>query len=481
VTESSRVRLLWGALAAAALLPRVLGALWRRPWHDEYFTAWVASRPWRELLPSLQVDSGPPLPYVLTKLLATSGLPAIDAARLLTVLAGTAAVLLAARSAERAFGIRAAWWCGGLLALHPLALAWSCEGRAYAWLLLAAAWGWERLEAMARGERAALGLALAVALGCWSHAFGLILALALATAAFSLAASARRTVLLAIAGGVASHLPWLPIALAQPPLATAWMSRSWQMLPATEKLLAPVRLLPTLAPFGAQVDLPSAPGALQLLAAVLVLALLVPPARAARPWLLFGLPALGLAGVAACGVPAFYAGRGEALFLAPFVALLAAGAARGRARTACACALALGGLAMTALALSAWLHEPPRAEERLATTIRQVLPEGGTVVVGGYWRLGLWYHLRGSGREYELVNVPAAAARHPGWYDDAAERPAPGELAHLEARLRAHPGSVTVVVTPHLATTSSLEALARFLRLQPTLSGPVATLYSLPR
>jgi hypothetical protein len=160
-------------LALAALLPRALAATLRAPWHDEYFTVWAATLPLKELIAALRLDSGPPLPYLLVKLISMVGIPTLFAARALAVAAGTAAVLLAARASRRVFGAETGWWTGALLAFHPLAVAWSCEGRAYALLLLAVAWAWDRLEALAAGRRAAIGFAFAVA-RCWCHGLGLL-------------------------------------------------------------------------------------------------------------------------------------------------------------------------------------------------------------------------------------------------------------------------------------------------------------------
>ena len=183
MSRGSVDRLSWAGLALAALAPRLAGALLRHPWHDEYFTAWAARLPFAELMAALRLDSGPPLPYLLVKLVASLGIPGLAAARTVSVLAGTAAVLLAARAARRSSGPAAGWWTGAFLAAHPLAVAWSSEGRAYALVLLAAAWAWERLETLARDGRGALGLAAAVALACWSHGLGLLLAGVLAAVA----------------------------------------------------------------------------------------------------------------------------------------------------------------------------------------------------------------------------------------------------------------------------------------------------------
>ncbi|HUK11654.1 MAG TPA: hypothetical protein VLW17_00015 [Thermoanaerobaculaceae bacterium] len=466
----------WLLLAAAALVPRALGAALRPPWHDEYFTAWVAGLPWRGMLAALRLDSGPPLPYALAKVLAAFGVPALAAARGLAVAAGTAAVLLGALAARRAFGPAAGWWTGALLAVHPLALAWSSEGRAYALVLAAAAWGWERIERLAHDGRGAPGLAIAVALGCWSHAFGLVLAGALALAALTVGAAARRRALGAVAAGVASHLPWLPVALAQPAAATAWMAQAWHALAPPERALAPVRLLPPAAPFAAQLDLPSTGTIGQVAAAAICVALLLIAARGPRAWLLLAVPAAGLGGLALLGVPAFYGGRGEALFLVPFLALLASATARLAPARWAAAALVAAGALVSAIALRDWARWPPSGEARLATALARALPGGGSVVVGGYWRLGIGYHLGRGAQRFELISYPAEAARHPGWYDDALDRPAADELERLATELRSREWRCAIVTQPGLATATDLAKLARALGLVPALAVPGATL-----
>ncbi|MFH1175829.1 MAG: glycosyltransferase family 39 protein [Acidobacteriota bacterium] len=471
------------AIGTGALLLRGLAAAARPPWHDEYFTSWAASLPLRELIGALRLDSGPPLPYLLAGLLAAFGLSALTAARLVAVLAGTGAVLVAARAAGRAFGPRAGWWCGLLLACHPLAIAWSSEGRAYALLMLAAAWGWERVDRIGDSGSGGVGLALAVALGCWSHALGLVLAGALAAAALVLPPARRRLALLAVAAGLGSHLPWLPVALAQPPTATAWMVQAWQALPLAGKALAPLQLLPPAAPFARQLDLPSLPQPLQLLAAALCLCLLAARRPAARPWLLFALPLVALAGLAWLGLPALYSGRAEALVLSAFAALLAAGATRNRATRLAAAALVAAALATSALAVRGWIGAPPSPERQLAMALERALPAGGTVVIGGYWRLGLTYHLGAEAGRYELRSFPATAARHPGWYDDASDQPAPSELADLQRELASEASrgrALAVLVAPAAATARALTELGRQLGLQPAVASPAAVLWLWP-
>jgi hypothetical protein len=477
VSTTRRVRLLIAGIATATVGLRVAAAVLRPAWHDEYFTAWVAALPWRDALAALRVDSGPPLFYALTKALALSGLAPLAAARLLAVVAGSLAVLLAGRAARAAFGPPAGLVCAALLAVHPLALAWSSEGRAYAVLLLAAAWGWERLERLATTGHGARGLAIAVALACWSHAFGLVIAAALAVGALSLATRQRRLALIGIGAGLATNLPWIPVAVRQPAAATAWMTPAWKALPLSDRLLAPVRLLPPLAPFGHHLDLPSAPLAAQLLAALLCVALIAACRPSWRPLALWLVPAFGLTGLAILGVPAFFPGRGEAVFLVPFLGLLGGGAVRRRLATVAAAALVVSGTAAAVVALRDWRDLPPSPEARLAAAVRQYLPDGGTVVVSGYWRLGISHWLGAARPRYALINVPRAAALHPGWYDDASEPTGRSELAGVAARLATSPGRAAVVVSPGLRSALALERLAGQLGLVPAIGVPGARLF----
>ncbi|MFZ5788958.1 MAG: glycosyltransferase family 39 protein, partial [Acidobacteriota bacterium] len=398
-----------------------------------------------------------------------------------SVLAGTLAVVLAARAATRAWGRPAGIVAGLLLATHPLAVAWSSEGRAYGLLMLASAWAWERIEAVERDGGGTVGLGAAVALGCWSHALGLVAAAAAAAAALLLPATRRRTALTAIGAGLATHLPWVPIAAAQPAAATAWMTEAWRMLPAGERMAAPVRLLPPLAPFGEFLDIPSSPAWAQGGAALACVALLFAARRVRTPATLTVLPAAGLACLAWLGVPALYPGRAEAAFLAPFAGVLAAGADRRAARAAGGILVA-GACVADVAALRTWSGTPPRGEQKLAAALLERLPEGGTVVVGGYWRLGLWYHL-GHGRErYEIVNVPSSAAAHPGWYHDEPVVGAPieAEAEAVASRLASTPERAAAVVSPGLTSTHPLMQMADRLGLVPALDVRGGRLY-LPR
>jgi hypothetical protein len=473
----------WAGLALAALAPRVCGALLRHPWHDEYFTAWAGRLSLSGLVAALRLDSGPPLPYLLVKLVAGLGVPPLAAARAVSVIAGTVAVLLAARAARRAFGPRAGWWAGALLAVHPLAVAWSCEGRAYALLFMAAAWAWERIETLAHERRGAVGLAAAVALACWSHGLGLLLAAVLAVVALTLQTPARSRALAAVCAGLASHLPWLPIAMHQPPAAIAWMAAAWRAMPPAERLAAPVRLLSPLGAYATALDLPSSPWWLEAAAGIALAAVVVAGCRAGDAWrtaIGAALPPVMLGALAAAGVPAFYPGRGEVLALVPLALLAGAAAARSRPAALAVLALTCGATVTSARAQVAWATAPPSGEQRIAACLRQALPQGGTVVIGGYWRLGITYHLGTSAGHYTLVNVPAEAARHPGWYDPRADAPRSDEVEALARRLLGSRTPVAIVATPGIATAQPLDRLAGLLRLHPAIAVPGAIVFVPP-
>lgn len=462
-------------IAGAGL--RTAGAALRPPWHDEYFTVWLSSQPWGELLPALAQDSGPPLPYVLAKLLTLVGLPPLAAARTTAGLTGTLAIAAVAAAGRLTGGRQAALWAAVIVALHPLAMAWSCEGRAYAFLLLAAALVWLGLAKLAHGGRGGLALAGGVALAAWSHGLGLALATVVLAGLFLLPAPARRSALLALAAGVGSFVPWLPVMAAQPPQAVAWMVRAWQALPLTQRAAAPVELLPLAARFGNALDLPSAPGLVAIVVAGAALGLAVLALRQPTPTLLltlvaFAVPAGLLAALAQIGLPAFYPGRGEALYFGPAMGVLAAGASRGRAAAILAAGLAGAGLATQAAAFAAWHRTPPRPEQVLAQQLLTHLPAGGTVLIEGYWRLGLWYHLQERRQAFDLRTFPPAAQAHPGWYEGGATA-ADAEAGYRNLVHAAARGEGAACVLPPTPAPSALRpaAIAAGLTLAVRLPG----------
>lgn len=455
---------------------RVAAALLRPPWHDEYFTSWAAALPLGDLFAALRLDSGPPLPYLLTKAFGTVGVSPLCVARGLAVTAAVLAVWLCFRAAERSSGTQAALVCGALLATHPLAVAWASEGRPYSLLLLATAWSWERIEAIRATGRGAIGLTAALAVAVWSHGLGPALVGAVFVVSFTLSRAARLRCLAAAATGLASLLPWLPIALQQPSAATAWMVDAWRTTPPAERLLSPFRLLPPLSPFDATLDIPSSPLALQFIAAVACLTLLALGLRAHNALLLAAVPALGLPLLAELGLPAFYPGRAEALFLAPALGAMAAGSMRSRIAGILGAVLAVAGLINVVAGCLRWASAGPSGEMVVARAIQQALPAGGLVVTSGYWLLDVAHHLPDRGR-FDFASVPGGAARHPGWYSDGDDPLGAADLDRLARAALGRPGGVAMIVSPGLASERPLLALAARLGLIRALTVPGGVLF----
>ena len=160
--------------------------------------------------------------------------------------------------------------------------------------------------------------------------------------------------------------------------------------------------------------------------------------------------------------------------------LVAAGVASRRGATVAGATLLAAGTLTTAASLQLWATARPSGEQTMARAIQAAIPGGAIVVVGGYWRLGLWYHLGGSKGDSRLTNVPTTAAQHPGWYDDGAAGAVNVEILELRRDLDREPRHTAVVVTPGMSTQRALEWLARSLDLLPAVDVPGGVLW-LPR
>ncbi len=211
--------LLCALLCCAALL-RFGGLNHLSLWLDEGATIHFAALPWREVLGLHgQYDFHPPLYYLLVKLITPITSPLI-AGRLISAVAGTLTIgvvyLLGAVLLNRRVGVAA----GLLVAVSPLHIWYSQEGRMYALAIFFVALaalalvGFERSGARAPASRywSALfgGAALLAAYTVYSALYTLI---PLALVVSWLVVRHRwRTVPLLIASGIAFalYLPWLP-------------------------------------------------------------------------------------------------------------------------------------------------------------------------------------------------------------------------------------------------------------------------------
>lgn len=426
------------------------GAAALRPWHDEYFTVWASQLSWPELLSALHWDSGPPLFYLLVKFVSLVGFPPLLAARGLSVLAGVGATVLLGFAARRLVSPRAGVWAAWLFAVHPLAVMWSSEARAYGLLSLAVAASLWLLGELEAGERRWVWLAVALGLGLYTHALGLVWLLAVLSYGLS---TRKRPVLWASGAAVGCFLPWLPVMVGQPPEAVAWMASSMVEVPAWAGWLGPLRLLPPVAGWGYTLEAPLPSGFWQLAAGVsMVLPLILARGRLWALWVVaFGLLAVGWW----LGLPVYYPGRGEAVVLAPFLVWVVSGLERlGKAFAIWLVALGLGG---SVAVVAHYQKTPPRPEELMAQALLWQKPSG-VVVTTGWWWLAMRYHLPVS---WQVVHLPKAAVRHPGWFVPGREKVSEEEKAEAWQRLVMAGGrgdGAGLVVTPGLPETRELQS-----------------------
>ena len=187
-------------------------------WFDEIFTLWASRLPFRQLLDVLRNDSGPPLFYLLEKpFIAIGERLASDVFARVLPFAATLALLvgvfaLPSRSAKIRFVV--------LASVSPLLLIYSAEARAYALLSLTGLLLFLLAFVLPERPRNLAAIALLAAVSLYLHYLALFGVGALAVVA---AAEKRRRSALAVLGGGALFLFWVPIMRAQPRQAVAWM------------------------------------------------------------------------------------------------------------------------------------------------------------------------------------------------------------------------------------------------------------------
>jgi hypothetical protein len=397
------------ALVALSLAARIFLLLDRPLWHDETFTVWAARLAPPHLVAALRSDSGPPLFYVLERPFASAAdAPARDPlARALPFVAGLA-LFAAARTLPR--GRARAWWLA-LAACFALGNLYAAEARAYAPLALVSL-GVFLLAVVAPETPSRLaGLWAIAAAALWMH----YLALFVVAAALCLAIGlGRLRAALALAAALVTFGPWIPILLAQPPDAMAWLREPpGAAVPGFLSALGGAGRIPS--PFG-----PTPPPAVFAAGALLgaaLLALLVPAARAdasVRAALLFVLLVLAFALAASAWRPVAFAGRCEMAALPVWMWAVARAAPGRRALSAAAALAAALGLGTTVFVASG-PHPRSTAASAVASLGRLARP-GDTLLAGpGFYLPALLAADRGL-LAARVVPLPAGDAPHPGWF-----------------------------------------------------------------
>ncbi len=181
-TPGSRSGWFWAGTAASTVLLAALAFvhLARNPmWHDEVFTAFVATRPTSLLLTILAKREGNmPLYYLLMHVWAQGGTEA-GWLRVPSALAAVATVPVTALVARRVFDDRVAVLAGLLLAVNAFVLDFAREARTYPLAMLLAATTTllllKAVESRSRRAWAAFGLVGLLAIGAQPLAATLVL------------------------------------------------------------------------------------------------------------------------------------------------------------------------------------------------------------------------------------------------------------------------------------------------------------------
>jgi hypothetical protein len=397
------------ALVALSLAARLFLLVERPLWHDETFTVWAARLAPPRLYEALRSDSGPPLFYVLERPFASAaGTAARDPlARLLPFLAGLA-LFAAARTLPR--GAARAWWIA-LVACFALGNLYAAEARAYAVLALLGLGIFLRAALGPESAGRLFGLWALGAAALWTH----YLALFVVAAAICLALGLGRVrAAVALAASAAAFGPWVPILLAQPPGAMAWLREPpAAAVPGFLSALGGAGRIP--APFG-----PTPPPAVFLAGMALGVALcllVVPAARADAPVrvaVLFVGLVLVFALIASVWRPVAFAGRCEMAVL-PVWMWAVARAAPGRRALSAAAGLAAGlGLATTVF-VAAGPHSRSTQASAVASVARAARAEDTVLAGPGFYLPALLAADRGL-LAARVVPLPADDAGHPGWF-----------------------------------------------------------------
>jgi mannosyltransferase len=201
-----------GALVVLALLVRLPsfgGALWG----DELATNYVVNGFGVESLGSILVhgkEATPPVFFLLTWL--TKGIDGTEGLRLVSLLAGLAAVPVTYLVGRETVGRPAAIVGAALIALSPFQIFYATEARAYElYMLVCLLATFTLLRALRSGDTAwwvAYGLSVAAAM--YTHYAAVFVLAALFVWAYFARPAARRPLLIASLGAAILFAPWIP-------------------------------------------------------------------------------------------------------------------------------------------------------------------------------------------------------------------------------------------------------------------------------
>ncbi|MGE5347199.1 MAG: glycosyltransferase family 39 protein [Acidithiobacillales bacterium] len=438
-------------------------------WADEIFTLTLARTPTAALLDSLRTDSGPPLHYLLSRLILLPFGPdpgAYDAAvRALSLAASLLhlplLVLVARRLGRPEAGLPAA----ALYALFPIAADFGAEGRAYALASLLALAALERALAVRETPTAGRCVALALAAGAavLCHYLAVFPLTGLVTLVPGASPRARSRLALAGVGGVLVFLPWLPIALRQPPASMAW-SRGTEFAGASARF--PVNLAWGMSASGTPLAI-----VLPLSILLLGVALLFAWRSSMRPVASVFLAGVFLLVCTHLAVRSLLLPERPAALFLPLVALLLASAPSPVPLLSAAASL--WGLLVTLRAATV-----PSPGETLVTLLAPEVKSGRSVCAADLWGPELDYRLARAGLPGRVILFPSDVSRHRGWLSE--KQLDAGRLAAEARALVASRSRPDLYVLPKGSPSSAaLRAALAPLGPRPLASGPLADVLAL--
>lgn len=420
-------------LAALSLAGRLLFLARRPVWHDETFTVWAARRPLSGLIEALRGDSGPPLYYLAVRPFVRVAEAFALSDRFLRLASLAAIVLAGALGVLALRGARARALFLALAATSPLLFLYSAEARAYALLALVdfALFLLVRRERHGPPHLAAIAAFAAAAL--FTHYLAIFFVASLAAGAL---VTRRRAAAAVLGAGSLAFLAWIPVLLAQPAAATAWIHET--PLASLAGFLAALgggARVP--APFG-----PPAPAALFFLSAaagaLLLAALLRSPARRDPDVALGAVAVLGTLGLVlalSLSRPIAFAGRTELAALPVWLFVIARAAATSRPLRVLALLSAALGAAVILVVVSG--HPPEPASAPVVAALERLSGPSDLVVAGSSLYLPVELASERGGIRGRVVSFPRDLAAHPGWF---APRPADeADFRAVESALDALP------------------------------------------
>jgi hypothetical protein len=433
-------------IVSSAAFALALAGAWLRPvWHDELYTLALARQQVGEMFSALVVDSGPPLHYLLCKVLFVlvgwqegSALGTLMV-RLPSVLAFALVPWVVWRA--RSVSDRTLMWGPLLVVVWLPLLYFGTEARAYALLALVNAFLWIRgPEWIERGGRRTFCFAVLAACLPLLHYAGVVSFLSLPMLALFIPQSRRRALAVALVAAALPALAWMPVMQGAPADSMGWVATGagpGRPGLATVSVLAPAGPFPSL--FEAS-RLPTPPWASLLILGVLVGGAIFgavmlrrnPNAsdrdlRVAARLAIGLLPAVGIGVLALGGIPVYFAGRTESMvwaLAAALVTIMSLGLSPVVRRVIVGAYVVVG-----AATVAMWLVDlpsrPPAPGVEVGRELASMIEEGDRVVVVGLWQLevrhglaeGLLDDSAATPSILEVETIPRSQGEHPGWLD----------------------------------------------------------------